>query len=270
MKEEIAAAVFFVARLAKRHGSLDAESRERFAAALTSALFETYKTHWYPHTPVKGQAYRCLRMNRAQLRDPVLERACVRSVVCYEDLGLPREITIWVDPGEVSCRYGERSVPFCVMQLQGCHHGDGEFSRRIHNAVERAASDIQSGSSSDEGGDTSMSSSCSSLSAPCPALGPAPNPKPKTIPTVSNPNSVYQFSEFAPVPPPPAWSAYPNRKAFPGDGYPPHGPPSGALFAQQQCSSQFRPPKGFRPYRAASSFTGPRQDKYHWVSKNRS
>ncbi|CAB1333353.1 unnamed protein product [Coregonus sp. 'balchen'] len=245
MKEEIAAAVFFVARLAKRHGSLDAESRERFAAALTSALFDTYKTHWYPHTPVKGQAYRCLRMNRAQLRDPVLERACVRSVVCYEDLGLPREITIWVDPGEVSC-----SVPFLYELASGCHHGDGEFSRRIHNAVERAASDIQS--------------------APCPALGPAPNPKPKTIPTVSNPNSVYQFSEFAPVPPPPAWSAYPNRKAFPGDGYPPHGPPSGALFAQQQCSSQFRPPKGFRPYRAASSFTGPRQDKYHWVSKNRS
>lgn len=43
------------------------------------------------------------------------------------------------------CRYGERSVPFCVMQLQGCHQGDKEFSRRIHNAVERAASDIQSG-----------------------------------------------------------------------------------------------------------------------------
>lgn len=104
MKEEIAAAVFFVARLAKRHGSLDAESREEFAAALTSALFDTYKTHWYPHTPVKGQAYRCLRMNRAQLRDPVLERACLRSAVCYEDLGLPQEMTIWVDPGEVSCR----------------------------------------------------------------------------------------------------------------------------------------------------------------------
>ncbi|CAB1335813.1 unnamed protein product [Coregonus sp. 'balchen'] len=257
MKEEIAAAVFFVARLAKRHGSLDAESRERFAAALTSALFETYKTHWYPHTPVKGQAYRCLRMNHAQRKDPVLEKACVWSAVCYENLGLPREITIWVDPGEVSCRYGERSVPFCV--TQGCHCGDGEFSRRVHDAVERAASDIQSGSSS-EGGDTSMSSSCSSLSAPCPALGQAPNPEPKTIPT---------FSEFAPAPSPPAWSAYPKRKAFPGDSYPPHGPPSGPQFAQQQ-HSQFLPHKSFKPYRATSSFNGPRQDKYHWVSKNRS
>uniref|UniRef100_A0A8C8JUH4 Anti-proliferative protein domain-containing protein n=1 Tax=Oncorhynchus tshawytscha TaxID=74940 RepID=A0A8C8JUH4_ONCTS len=199
MKEEIAAAVFFVARLAKRHGSLDAESREEFAAALTSALFDTYKTHWYPHTPVKGQAYRCLRMNRAQLRDPVLERACLRSAM-----------TIWVDPGEVSC----------------C--------------------------SDEEDGDTSMNSSCSSLSAPCPAH----NPKPKTIPTVSNPNSVYQVTNQVTMPPPPAWAAYSNRRAFPGDGYPPR--------------SQFQPPKGIKPYRATSSFTGPRQDKYHWVSKNRS
>ena len=58
MKDEIAAAVFFVARLVKRHGCLDNEGRDRFAAALTSALFESYKNHWYPHTPTKGQAYR--------------------------------------------------------------------------------------------------------------------------------------------------------------------------------------------------------------------
>ncbi|KAJ7996542.1 hypothetical protein DPEC_G00238120 [Dallia pectoralis] len=65
------------------------------------------------------------------------------------------------------------------------------------------------GSSSDEeGGDTSMSSSScsSSQSSFCPALGPAPSLEPKTIPTVSNPNSVYQsqFSEFASVPSQPA------------------------------------------------------------------
>lgn len=58
MKEEIAAAVFFVARLVKRYGSLDNDSRERFAAALTSALFENYKNHWHPNAPTKGQAFR--------------------------------------------------------------------------------------------------------------------------------------------------------------------------------------------------------------------
>lgn len=58
MKEEIAAAVFFMARLVKRYGSLDNEGRERFAAALTSVLFENYKNHWHPNAPTKGQAYR--------------------------------------------------------------------------------------------------------------------------------------------------------------------------------------------------------------------
>lgn len=58
MKEEIAAAVFFVARLVKRYGALDSEGRERFAAALTSVLFENYKNHWHPNAPTKGQAYR--------------------------------------------------------------------------------------------------------------------------------------------------------------------------------------------------------------------
>uniref|UniRef100_A0A673G2V0 B-cell translocation gene 4 n=1 Tax=Sinocyclocheilus rhinocerous TaxID=307959 RepID=A0A673G2V0_9TELE len=66
MKEEIAATVFFIARLAK----------EKFAVELTSVLFENYKSHWYPENPTKGQAFRCLRMNKAQTRDPVIERAC--------------------------------------------------------------------------------------------------------------------------------------------------------------------------------------------------
>lgn len=65
MKEEIAAAVFFVARLVKRYGCLDNEDRERFAAALTSVLFENYKNHWHPSTPTRGQAYRWERLHRA-------------------------------------------------------------------------------------------------------------------------------------------------------------------------------------------------------------
>ena len=60
MKEEIAAAVFFIARLVKRYSGLDGDGRTRFAAALTSLLFETYKNHWEPSTPCKGQAYRCV------------------------------------------------------------------------------------------------------------------------------------------------------------------------------------------------------------------
>lgn len=62
MKEEIAAAVFFVARLVKRYGCLDNEGREHFAAALTSVLFDSYKNHWHPSAPTKGQAYRSVTL----------------------------------------------------------------------------------------------------------------------------------------------------------------------------------------------------------------
>lgn len=58
MKEEIAATVFFIARLAKKHGKLDRVRREKFAVELTSVLFESYKSHWYPENPTKGQAFR--------------------------------------------------------------------------------------------------------------------------------------------------------------------------------------------------------------------
>nr|XP_057943303.1 protein BTG4 isoform X4 [Doryrhamphus excisus] len=266
MKEEIAAAVFFVARLVKRYGCLDNDSRERFAAELTSALFESYKNHWHPNAPTKGQAYRCLRMNRVLLQDPVLQKACERSAVRYEDLGLPQELTLWVDPGEVSCRYGEHSAPFCISTVDCCgRRADGEFSRRVHDAVERASLGVPSGSSSDEeedGGDSSMSSSGSSvLSALC---HPA-NPEPMTIPTVNNPNSVYRFSEFS-LGAPKTWLTYPKRKAFSGDAFQPHAPPPPPGGPVQQPSGQ----NSLKSYRATFMFTGPRVDKYHWVSTSRS
>uniref|UniRef100_W5KJ23 B-cell translocation gene 4 n=1 Tax=Astyanax mexicanus TaxID=7994 RepID=W5KJ23_ASTMX len=252
MKEEIAATVFFVVRLAKKHGRLDRSRREKFAVAFTSVLFENYKGHWYPENPCKGQGFRCLRTNRSQVRHPIIDGACKRSGINYEDLGLPKEITIWVDPGEVSCRYGEKNTPFCVTLLEG-EKGDSEFSRRINNAVERATSDYHSGTSSDEESCNSSMISSSSSSTTLSA------PEPKCIPTVSNPNSVYQFSEFAPPAPIQSWAPYPKRKPYNGNGY------------QQHSNGPYPPPhNGFKNYRPSYAFSGPRVDKYHWVSKNRS
>lgn len=55
---------------------------------------------------------RCIRMNRYQLKDPLLEKACLESNMDYEDLGLPKELTVWVDPYEVCCR--------CVAPVLSC------------------------------------------------------------------------------------------------------------------------------------------------------
>uniref|UniRef100_A0AAY4CDH2 Anti-proliferative protein domain-containing protein n=1 Tax=Denticeps clupeoides TaxID=299321 RepID=A0AAY4CDH2_9TELE len=248
MKEEIAATVFFIARLAKKHGKVERAGREKFAVALTSVLFESYKGHWYPDNPARGQAFRCLRMNKSCAQDPVLQQACRQSDIDYDDLGLPREITIWVDPGEVSCRYGEKTTPFCVTQLEG-QRGDGEFSRRINNAVERASSDYHSGTSSDEEGGNTSTTTTSSSNSSCLSA-----PEPKSIPTVSNPNSVYQVIGIKPS------SLIPRKAHYSGEGYQPHSSANGP-FPQH---------KTFKNYRPSFAFSGPRVDKYHWVSKSRS
>lgn len=58
MKDEIAAAVFFITRLGKREEKLSKHEIEKFAAKLTTILFEKYKNHWYLDNPSRGQAFR--------------------------------------------------------------------------------------------------------------------------------------------------------------------------------------------------------------------
>ncbi|CAM9855846.1 unnamed protein product [Lampetra planeri] len=88
MKEEIGAAVCLMSRLAGRS--------ERLAY---------------------GDAERCIRVNATQRADPVLVAACRDSGLRLVDLCLPRELTLWVDPCEVCCRYGEKNHAFTVARF---------------------------------------------------------------------------------------------------------------------------------------------------------
>ncbi|KFO99799.1 Maternal B9.10 protein [Calypte anna] len=229
MKDEIAATVVFITRLVKRENKLSKHKMEKFAAKLTTILFEKYKNHWYLENPSRGQAFRCIRINRHQTRDPVLEQACVESNVDFNKLGLPKEMTLWVDPFEVCCRYGEKNRPFTVACFEG--EENPELPQQISYAVDRAALDYPSGISSDE----------ESFSK-----------EPKAIPTVSNPNSVYQVStgdySKAPIQP---WSQYLHRKTYLTDG--------------SYCAQH----RAYRLYRPTAAFTGPRLDRYHWVNTKR-
>ncbi|KAF2976999.1 hypothetical protein EK904_013654 [Melospiza melodia maxima] len=95
MKDEIAATVFFITKLVKREDRLSKHKMEKFAAKLTTLLFEKYKNHWYLDNPSRGQAFRCIRINRQRAREPLLEQACAQSDVAFELLGLPEEMTLW-------------------------------------------------------------------------------------------------------------------------------------------------------------------------------
>ncbi|NXA39014.1 B915 protein, partial [Eudromia elegans] len=232
MKDEIAATVFFITRLVKRQDKLSKRKMEKFAAKLTTILFEKYKDHWYLDNPSRGQAFRCIRINKHQRKDPLLEQACAESNVDFNHLGLPKEMTLWVDPFEVCCRYGEKNRPFTIAHFEG--EENRELPQQISYAVDKAALDYHSGTSSDEE---------------------SFNREPKTIPTVSNPNSVYQFNDFC-KPPIQTWSQYLHRKAYMTDGL----PQTGSYYAQH---------RGYRVYKTTAPFTGPRIDRYHWINTKR-
>ncbi|RWS09955.1 maternal B9.10 protein-like protein [Dinothrombium tinctorium] len=115
MKDEIIAAVSFLTRLIEKNKVLSDEKLNQFKLKLTDLLTEKYKNHWFPEKPSKGQAYRCIRFNENDRRDKMLEYACSSIGISYEDLKLPVELTIWVDPEEVTCRFGEHKGSYCVV-----------------------------------------------------------------------------------------------------------------------------------------------------------
>ncbi|RVE63464.1 hypothetical protein OJAV_G00136540 [Oryzias javanicus] len=162
MRREIAAVVFFLKRLVKREGKLESQQIERFAERLAVALHEKFKGHWYPENPTKGQAYRCIRVNGFHKEEPELLRACRESGFHYTDLRLPCELTLWVDPGEVCCRYGEQNACFSVATFSSDNEDDRDVAKKVTSALERVTSDYHSGSSSDEESTRSspLSSSC--------------------------------------------------------------------------------------------------------------
>ncbi|XP_032389684.1 protein BTG3 [Etheostoma spectabile] len=148
MRREIAAVVFLLKRLLKTGKKLESHTIDRFVERLAVALQEKFRGHWYPDNPVRGEAYRCIRVNRSQRQDPELLRACQESGIQYSDLELPPELTLWVDPGSVCCRVGEQNPCFSVASFS--NEEEEEDVAKVTSALERVTSDYHSGSSSDE------------------------------------------------------------------------------------------------------------------------
>lgn len=104
MIDEISAAVLFLTRLIGKNENINPVQMEEFKTRLYALLVQRFENHWFPDKPFKGQGYRCIRLNEMDRRDPVLERAAQECGLKYEDLQLPVELTVWVDPTEVCCR----------------------------------------------------------------------------------------------------------------------------------------------------------------------
>lgn len=109
MKEEIRVGVEFLRQFLAKYGKLNQAQIDTFASKLTKLLETRYVNHWYEMQPMKGQAFRCLRLKGSEsYMDPVLEQILAETNLKLNQLGFPSDFTLWIDPGEVSVRFGDQ------------------------------------------------------------------------------------------------------------------------------------------------------------------
>lgn len=111
MIPEINSAVSFllsIIRATYNGQSLTADQLRVLQHALGIAFQHRCAGHWFPERPLRGSAYRCVRIvNSCIDRDLA---SAVNSAGVSESLlqsVLPSELTLWIDPDEVSYRIGE-------------------------------------------------------------------------------------------------------------------------------------------------------------------
>ncbi|XP_019948130.1 maternal B9.15 protein [Paralichthys olivaceus] len=156
MKREVKAGVNFLKRLLVARGKLDEAKAELFAEKLQKLLCDKYTDHWYPDSPSKGQAYRCIRINNGVLCDEVVLKAYEESELTLSDLCLLPEVTVWIDPLEVCARSGENSRPFTIASFKEEEEAEegGVKGRQGDSSVDSInleTSDYHSATSSDCG-----------------------------------------------------------------------------------------------------------------------
>ncbi|XP_076866317.1 protein Tob2 [Brachyhypopomus gauderio] len=90
-------------KLPRRRADLFGEELERI-------LVSRFEGHWYPEAPLRGSAFRCLHLGVP--RDPVVDLAARRSGLDTEEVraNVPPELSIWIDPYEVSYQIGEKGA----------------------------------------------------------------------------------------------------------------------------------------------------------------
>merc|ERR1712020_96082 len=117
MKLELQSAANFLVhliRLGRRNPAVNEQQLEKFRAAVVEILRRRYRDHWFPEKPFKGSGYRCIRINGKM--DSIIGQAgegCGLSSTFLHQT-FPSELTMWIDPLEVSYRIGENGS-ICVL-----------------------------------------------------------------------------------------------------------------------------------------------------------
>lgn len=109
MQVEVSVALNFV--MSYLYNKLPRRRVDMFAEEVEKGLKKKFEGHWYPEKPCKGSGFRCMRVGGDKM-DPVLTAAARASGLDTTEVleYLPKELTVWIDPKEVSCRVGEKGI----------------------------------------------------------------------------------------------------------------------------------------------------------------
>uniref|UniRef100_F7EL03 Anti-proliferative protein domain-containing protein n=1 Tax=Ornithorhynchus anatinus TaxID=9258 RepID=F7EL03_ORNAN len=132
MHLEIKVALNFI--ISYLYNKLPRRRADLFGEELERLLKKKYEGHWYPDRPLKGSGYRCVHIGETV--DPVVELAAKRSGLAVEDVraNVPEELSVWIDPSEVSYQIGEKGA-VKVLYLddsEGC--GSTELDKEIKSS----------------------------------------------------------------------------------------------------------------------------------------
>ena len=108
MLDEIKVATSFLVRFL-RSAPITPEQKQHFQDSLVQGLLTKFKgIVWDPSQPLRGNANRSLLISRG-FTDPVIITALLKvGLVDGQGKGwLPSELIIWIDPGEVTYRFGD-------------------------------------------------------------------------------------------------------------------------------------------------------------------
>ncbi|XP_049781224.1 protein BTG2-like [Schistocerca cancellata] len=158
MRVEIhSAANFLVHLLRLNHNGLSETQLEMFKASLTEVLRMRYKEHWFPEKPSRGSGYRCIRINGKM--DPVVAQAgkAVGLPPTYLHSLFPSELTMWIDPAEVSYRIGENGS-ICVLYEETAPTTSEEYA--LERPLTKCDVPACSTGSGNNGGGSGSSASC--------------------------------------------------------------------------------------------------------------
>lgn len=110
---------------------------DTFVQVLTSTLNSKFQKHWWPATPSRGEGYRHLNCGYEQV-DPAIAHAL--RVAGIPMSRLPRDMSVWCDPGSVTTRVGSRPLTTVLVGTGQSTTTSGLWTPPVSPSSDRALS----------------------------------------------------------------------------------------------------------------------------------